>query len=371
MTGNEIIQAIALAHLHGVNPATARLLYNRAGSAAAVFASRKNLGALVENPSAALVGAFAHSDEALARAEEEWTFARNHGIEVLTPSHPHYPVRLSQCDDAPLVLFYKGTASLNVPHVVSVVGTRRCTDYGRQLCQRLTEHLGTLLPDVLIVSGLAYGIDIHAHKGALNAGLKTVGVLAHGLDRIYPPSHRDTAVRMASQGGLLTEFLSGTHTDKWNFVRRNRIVAGLADACIVVESAAKGGGLITASLAQDYNRDVFAFPGRVNDVCSEGCNRLIASNGAQLLTGAEQLLADMRWTPASATASVPKEGNLFAEISVEERLVADSLRGSDGKQINVLVMDTGLPIQRLSTLLLRLEMKGVVRVLPGSVYALS
>lgn len=182
---------------------------------------------------------------------------------------------MRECDDAPLALFYRGNADLNTLHIINIVGTRHATPYGQDICTRFLADLSALYPDTLIVSGLAYGIDIHAHRAALQNHFKTIGVLAHGLDRIYPAEHRKTAVSMLEQGGLLTEFTSGTNPDRQNFVKRNRIVAGMSDATVVIESAAKGGALITAELAESYHRDCFAFPGRCNDEYSIGCNNLI------------------------------------------------------------------------------------------------
>ena len=368
---DEALYAIALSEVKGLSLAAARVLYQAAGSARMVYEERKTLSHLVDNPSSEMCDALSHMDEALSRAEREVLFSREHGIQILTPSHTNYPHRLNHCVDAPLVLYYKGKADLNAVHVVSVVGTRHCTDYGKQMCHRIASDLAASLPDVLVVSGLAYGIDIKAHRAALEVGLDTVGVLAHGLDQIYPALHRNTAIQMINQGGLLTEFMSGINPVKMNFVRRNRIIAGLCDACIVVESAAKGGGLITASIAQSYNKEVFAVPGRVGDIYSEGCNRLIVKNEAFMLQDVAELIKVMNWDADVAKSREPKEGNLFASFSPEEQRIVDVLRGSEGKHINLLVSETGLSVQALSSILFQLEMKGAIRVLPGAVYTLA
>lgn len=363
----EALLAVAFAMLRGVSPLTAGRLCVAAGSLSALYAARHDVRALLPKATPRLQQVLAGWDELLPRAERELAFASAHGISVLPFGAADYPRRLMECPDAPPVLFYRGSAPLNGPHVVAVVGTRRCTDYGRRLCAELTAALGRLVPDALVLSGLAYGIDIHAHRGALAAGLNTVAVLAHGLDRLYPPRHRETALQMLGQGGLISEFTTGTPPDKGNFVRRNRIVAGMADCCVVVESARRGGGLITADLAQSYAREVFACPGRVDDEYSEGCNRLIESNGAQLLLSGEHLARAMGWITEAPPQ--PEEGDLFADASPEERRVLSCLSVGDGKQLNLLVAQTGLSVQRLMVLLFGLESRGLVRRMGGTLYA--
>jgi DNA processing protein len=259
--------------------------------------------------------------------------------------------------------------TLDALHVVSVVGTRHATPYGADLCHSFVRDLKELCPDVLIVSGLAYGIDINAHRAALQYGFPTVGVLAHGLDRIYPAVHRKTAVAMLEHGGLLTEFMSGTNPDRQNFVKRNRIVAGMSDATIVVESADKGGALITAELAESYHRDCFAFPGRTTDVYSKGCNSLIKNNKASLILSVEDFVEAMGWIAHKPKEVVQRE--LFPDLTEEEKKVVDLMQQlSDGIQINTLVVEANIPINRMSALLFELEMKGVVRALAGGVYRL-
>jgi DNA processing protein len=277
---------------------------------------------------------------------------------------------LRECDDAPLALFYRGNADLNALHVINMVGTRHATPYGQDICTRFLADLSVLCPNALIVSGLAYGIDIHAHRAALQNHFKTIGVLAHGLDRIYPAEHRKTAVSMLEQGGLLTEFTSGTNPDRQNFVKRNRIVAGMSDATVVIESAAKGGALITAELAESYHRDCFAFPGRCNDEYSIGCNNLIRKNQAVLITSAEDLVKAMGWENSPKTEKTVQR-ELFPDLSEEEERIVKRLgKMSEGLQINTLVIDTNIPVNRMSALLFELEMKGVIRALAGGVYRL-
>jgi DNA processing protein len=253
-----------------------------------------------------------------------------------------------------------------------VVGTRHATSYGEDLCISFIRDLAEYCPDTLVVSGLAYGIDIHAHRASLQHHLSTVGVLAHGLDRIYPAAHRKTAISMMDNGGLLTEFMSGTNPDRQNFVKRNRIVAGMSDATIVVESAVKGGALITAELSESYHRDCFAFPGRVNDPYSMGCNELIKKNRAALIQSAEDFVNAMGWNIVeknNSKSSVQRE--LFPELSEEEEKIVQILQKyPDGIQINALVVEANIPINRMSSLLFEMEMKGLVRALAGGVYRL-
>lgn len=361
---DELHCLLALTRLPGLGLRGASLLYQQAGSAAALFRYKDRLEQLIPDISPRAVTAFASADEALRRAEAELTFADAHHIRCLTPDSPEWPVRLHHCDDAPLVLFYRGTADLNARHILCVVGTRRCTDYGKALCREFLTELQRAVPRLLVVSGLAYGIDIHAHRAALGCGLPTVGVLAHGLDRLYPAMHRQTACDMLAQGGLLTEFMSGTVPDKGNFVRRNRIVAGMSDACLVVESADKGGALITAGIAQSYGRDVFAVPGRVGDPSSAGCNTLIRKSVAGLVECGMDVAEAMGW----ATAAQPVQRELFPDLSPVEERVVRALGGSDGKSVNQLVVETDLPVQELLSQLFELEMRGIVRSLSGGLY---
>ena len=268
------------------------------------------------------------------------------------------------------MLYYKGSADLNARRVVCVVGTRRCTVYGQDLIRRFMAELRERCPEVLVVSGLAYGVDICAHTEALACAYPTVGVLAHGLDDLYPARHKPTARRMVEQGGLLTEFTTHTNADKMNFVRRNRIVAGMSDACILVESAAHGGGMITAELAREYNREVFAFPGRVGDNYSEGCNNLIRKNGATLITSAKDFAESMGWLDDRRLERAQKEGierQMFPDLSPDQQRIVETLQKTNDLQVNMLSNMTGLSVGKVAAEMFELEMKGVARSLPGSV----
>ena len=354
----EVFYTIALTRMTGFNQAMALQLYQSLGSGKAVYEQRQDLG---------------NWDEALRRAAAEMEFIEKNGIQALTLNDAAYPQRLKECADAPIILYYKGVADLNRQHVINIVGTRHCTTYGQDLVRRFVSDLRRMCPDVLIVSGLAYGIDICAHRQALTEGYETVGVLAHGLDQIYPPRHRDTAVEMVRQGGLLTEYMSQTQALPNNFRQRNRIVAGMSDATILVERAYKGGGLITCRIAQEYGRDVFAFPGAVGAPYSEGCNRMIRNNTAALITSAQDFVEEMRWSERGKMEEVRGkmvEGELFVELTEEEEQVVTVLRKTNDLQLNMIAVQTNIPIGQLTALLFSLEMKGVVRPLAGGVYHL-
>lgn len=370
---NEPLYAMALTRISNFNFATALALYRQLGSACAIYEHRNDIGDMVEGCTPRLINALMDWDEPLKRAHVEMEFAQRHGIRVLTLDSDDYPERLKECTDAPIVLYYKGNADLNAARAVSIVGTRHCTTYGQDLTRRLIDGLHQWCPDTLVVSGLAYGIDVCAHRQALQHGCKTVGVLAHGLDQIYPAAHRDTAREMLTQGGLLTEFMSGTNADKANFVRRNRIVAGMTDATVVVESAAKGGALITAGIARSYCRDVFCFPGAVGAPYSEGCNNLIRDNGAALITSADDMVKAMGWDTDAILAKAKQAGierRLFPDLSPDEQRIVDLLHKSNDLQTNIITARTGLPVNRVTALLFQLEMKGVVRPLAGGMYHL-
>lgn len=367
---------MAITRLLPFNTSQQRTLLNEVGSATAVYENRRDLGHLMEHFSPRAAEVLATMDREVGRCEEELSYARAHNIKVLAlQDDGAYPTRLRQCEDAPLILYQLGPADLNAQHIISVVGTRRCTERGRDLCNRLTADLARLLPDVLVVSGLAYGIDVAAHRAALANGLPTLGVLAHGLDEIYPRLHRQTAIEMLRQGGLLTEYMSHTQIEKVNFVQRNRIVAGLADATIVVESAEHGGSLITAEMANGYNREVFAFPGRTTDTASAGCNRLIRRNAAHLITSAEDLLADLGWegvtqSDGQSLLSFEAESSKPA-ASPEEQAILSALRTAGGDlSLSDLIIKTSLPVARLTSFLLPLEMQGVIKKLAGNKYHL-
>ena len=369
----EPLNILTLAAAMHFYPDEAVQLYRVAGSATAVMDNRRNLRDVLPACPQKVVETLADVSEARRKAEAEIEYASRNGVKTLCLGGDDYPQRLANCPDAPLVLFYKGTAALNRSRVINMVGTRRCTAYGQDCVRSFVRRLAELCPGTLVVSGLAYGIDICAHREALATGLDTVAVLAHGLDNLYPPRHRDTATQMLTQGGLLTEHFTHTNADKLNFLRRNRIVAGMADATIVVESASHGGALVTARIAGSYSRDVFAFPGRVGDECSEGCNNLIRDNKAALVTSADDFVKAMGWTADAEMEHARRQGierTLFPELTAEEQAAADTLAKDNDLQINTLSARTGTPIGRLTAVMFSLEMKGVVKLMAGGVYHL-
>lgn len=366
MTDKRIYQ-IGLTMINGVGDILARQLLQTFGDAEAIFAEkRQNLEKIPGFGS--LTAAAIKRPEVLLQAEKELAFIEKNQIACYFLTDKNYPKRLRECPDAPVLLYYKGNTDLNASRIISIVGTRHATEYGRAMTEELIQTLSASFPDLLIVSGLAYGIDVCAHRNALKYGLPTVGVLAHGLDRIYPPAHRSIAVDMLSHGGLLSDFPSGTEPDKPNFVKRNRIVAGLAEATIVVESAEKGGSLITADLAFSYGHDVYAFPGRVNDPHSKGCNALIRQNKAGLITSASDLVSALCWDVQPAPAPVPVQAELFFEEDDRAGMVTKLLYEKGEMHIDQLAVALNLPVRELSTLLFELEMNGRVKALPGNLY---
>ena len=369
MPSDELFYTLALCRQMAFSQPIALQLYCSMGSAQAVYEHRNDLGDLLPEATPRLRKNLMHWDDALQRAEAEMQFITQKGIRPLTLNDDDYPGRMRNCPDAPILLFYLGSTNLNQRHVINMVGTRHCTSYGQDIVRRFVTDLRQLCPDVLIVSGLAYGIDICAHRAALQQGFDSVGVLAHGLDQIYPSRHRDTAVEMVHHGGLLTEYMSQTQPVANNFRQRNRIVAGISDATILVESAIKGGGLITCRVAQEYGRDVFAFPGAVGQTYSEGCNLMIRNNTAALITSAQDFVDSMGW---QTTDKKPEavERQLFPNLNADEQRVVSLLNQVGDLQLNILSIRTGIPISTLTALLFQLEMKGVVRPLAGGTYHL-
>lgn len=363
---------IALAGFRGMTRRLAEMLVDLTGDVSAFFTlSQRELVQLTGCDG--ILFSEVERGNAMRAAAEEVAFVRKNGITPLFFTDKSYPQRLLECDDAPLMLYYKGSESFLHPRVVSIVGTRHAMPYGKSFVDALVRDLAAALPGTLIVSGLAYGIDVAAHRAALHYGLPTVAVLAHGLNTIYPASHRRTAVEMLSCGGLLTEYTSAQSIHRAFFLARNRIVAGLADAVVVVESGAKGGSLVTASIAADYNRDVFALPGRIGDLSSIGCNELIRRNKAALISSAADLIEAMGWTPAQAVK--PVQASLFDEqdvaLSVDEQNVVQYLGQNGEGQISRMAVEMGYAVSALSALLVELEFKGKVVAFPGGIYRLS
>lgn len=362
---DEAVLLLALLRTPGIGLITANRLCRAAGSAARLWEERANISRLLPQATDRLQQCLTNWDKQLPQAEAEADEARRRHISLLALTETDYPTWLKSLPDAPPVLFYKGTASLNAQPMISIVGTRHISEYGKDLCRHIVEQLAERLPQATIVSGLAYGVDVHAHRAALACGLPTIGVLGHGLNHLYPPSHRDTANRMTEQGGLLTEYPCATPVSRENFVQRNRIVAGLSQACIVVESARRGGALITARLAQDYGREVYACPGRLTDLHSEGCNRLIARHGAAIFTSVDDLMDDMGWAPRQPR---PQQLELFPALTATEEQLRNRLVQTEQCSADELVTATGLKVAEVNAALIQLEMKGLVRLLAGNQY---
>lgn len=345
----------------------ARNLLSYCGSAEEVFSSK--VSSLINIPGIGSVTAKAIRQKAsLERAENELAFIDKYKIQTFFITDPCYPARLKNCSDAPLMLYFKGKANLNSSKVISVVGTRNSTEYGKEICRQLISGLSLHKP--LIVSGLAYGIDSIAHKECLKNSVQTVGVLGHGLDRIYPAVHRSLAEKMLTCGGLLTEFPSTTNPDRENFPKRNRIIAGMSDATVVVEASIKGGALITAELANSYNRDVFAYPGNINEEFSAGCNFLIKTNRANLISRVEDLEYLLGWSEMKSKQRKPQL-SLMLNLSADEQNIVDILAEKDSIAIDELAIRSQMAQSKLAVIILAMEMQGIIICLPGKCYKLA
>lgn len=365
---DELTALLALQRIEGLGIARTRYLYEKFGNAQEIFRNRKDIAKILTGVVPNIADAMGDSS-LFSKVEQEVRFIEENSIRYLIIGDEDYPARLRECSDAPLLLFFKGNANLNSERTVSIVGTRKVSEYGRRLCSRFVEELKELVPDVLIISGLAYGVDIASHQASLDCGLDTVGVVAHGLDMLYPARHREIAKQMTQQGGILTEFPSGTNPLPANFLRRNRIIAGMADAVVVVESAARGGSLATADMAQSYHRDCFAFPGSVGNIYSEGCNNLIRDNKAALITSASDMVQAMRWGVKSVHPSSGSQMVLPMELSPKERMVYEKIATkSEGIHINTLIVECNIAYPEMVAILFELELKGLTKPSPGSIY---
>lgn len=354
---------IALTLVPGIGYVNGKKLVAYCGGAEAVFCEKKEalmqISGMTENIMQGI-----ESKEVMLRAEQEMKFIEKNGIKPLFYLDQEYPKRLQHCHDSPLMLYYKGNADLNAEKVVGVVGTRNITDYGHYMTEKIVEDLSA--NNVLIVSGLAYGVDAASHMAALKYDLATVGVMGNGLHTVYPAENKNLAAKMLEKGGVLTEFMSGEKPDRVNFPQRNRIVAGMVDCLVVVESALKGGAMITAELANSYDREVFAVPGKVGDLYSEGCNHLIRTNKANLVTSAVDILYTMRWD--IDTKVVAKQMRLFRDFSEEEKKIMDVFEDKNIVHLDDIIVNTDLSPSKIASVLLSLEFDGVLTALPGKRY---
>ncbi|TPD72006.1 DNA-processing protein DprA [Flavobacterium microcysteis] len=363
MNPEELFYLLALQKVESVGDITAKKLLAYFGSAKEIFQSKPSKLESIEGVGSILIRNL--KDQSIfKKAEKELDFIQSNAIEVLFYQDEKYPERLKHCIDAPVVLFASGNFNFKNRKIISIVGTRQATPYGAESCRKLISDLTPLNP--IIVSGFAYGVDIIAHQAAMEHNLQTIGVVAHGLNQIYPKAHKKYVSSMQENGGFMTDFWSSSNPDRENFIRRNRIVAGISEATIVIESAEKGGSLITANMANDYNRDVFAFPGRATDKYSQGCNNLIKWQKAQLLTSAADLVYMLNWDLETPKASVQKR--LFVELDSEEQTVYNYLQAKEKELMDVIALECNFPIHKISSLLLNMELKGVVRPLPGKLF---
>lgn len=358
---------IALSLIPKVGHITAKKLVSYVGSFEGVFSEKKSKLLKIPGIGETLANLIVNSN-VVPKAEEELEFIKKNKITPIFYLNKNYPERLKHCEDAPILIYTLGETDLNARKVISIVGTRKATTEGIAFCEKLVSDLKTREHNPIIVSGLAYGIDATAHRAALENELKTVAVLGHGLDIIYPASHKKLANEVTQNGMLITDFPSKSIRDKNNFLKRNRIIAGLSDATIVIESGAKGGSLVTADIANSYNRDVFAVPGRISDEYSRGCNNLIKSNKAAMLTSVEDLEYILGWEAEKKTEAIQRD--LFVELSQEEKVIVEILKGQNAVPIDNICLNCNMPTSMVSPILLNLEFMGVVKALPGKTYQL-
>jgi DNA processing protein len=363
MSGENLFHLMALLRVEGVGDIMAKKLLTHFGSAEAVLNAKTSQLAAIDGVGSILLKNL-KDKSVFEKANQEMDFIQNNNIDVLYFQDEKYPDRLKHCIDGPVLLFSSGNVNLKKRKIISIVGTRQITSYGTEFCRKLIEDLAPL--DPVIVSGFAYGVDIVAHQLAMDHNLQTIGVVAHGLNQIYPKPHKKYVAKMEQNGGFMTEFWSTSNPDKENFVRRNRIVAGMTEATIVIESADRGGSLITANMANDYNRDVFAVPGRVTDKYSQGCNNLIKTQKANVLTTAADLIYILNWDIQKESKTVQKQ--LFVTLDADEQKVYDYLLKKGKEQMDIIALHCDFPIYRISGLLLNMELKGVIRPLPGKLF---
>jgi len=364
MNTTELFHVLALLRVEGVGDIVAKKLINHCGSAAEVFKAKPSQFKAIDGIGDVLQRKL-KDKKAFEKAEQEMRYLESEQVSILYYQNEAYPDRLKHCIDGPVLLFGTGNFEFQHRKLISIVGTRQVTSYGTAFTRNLVEELALFNP--IIVSGFAYGVDIVAHQAAMDHDLQTIGVLAHGLNQIYPKVHKKYVAKMEQNGGFLTEFWSTSNPDKENFVRRNRIVAGMSEATIVIESAEKGGSIITATIANDYNRDVFAVPGRTTDKYSQGCNDLIKTQRAHLLTSAADLVYALNWE-LETVAAKPIQRQLFVSLDSEEQQVYDYLLKNGKQLLDIIALDCGFPIFKISSVLLNMELKGVIRPLPGKLF---
>jgi DNA processing protein len=367
---NNLLHTLALLKTEGIGDTLAKKLIHHFGSSENIFLAKKTELLAVEGIGEILIKNLQNKQNFLL-AEAELKFIEKEKISTTLYTDAAYPEYLKHCNDGPVVLFQSGNINLDNQKLISIVGTRQITTAGTQFTKKLIEDLAPLNP--IIVSGFAYGVDIIAHQTAIDCGLQTIGVLAHGLNQIYPKNHKKFVTKVEENGGFLTEFWSTSNPDRENFLKRNRIVAGMCQATVVVESAEKGGSLNTAQLANSYNREVFAVPGRTTDKYSQGCNNLIKTQRAHLLTNAADVVYMLNWdlgqdASKSRKAEKPIQKQLFVNLNAEEQMIFDYLEKTGKEMMDIIAHDCNLPIFKISTHLLNMELQGVIRPLPGKFF---
>ena len=365
MSETTLKHKIALSLIPGIGDINARKLVAHIGSVEGVFS--ESYRTLIKIPGIGInLARYVCDRSYLEIAEKEAEYVTKNNIKTYFYLDNDYPYRLRQCDDSPVTFYFTGNCDLNASKILSVVGTRNATPRGKEICEKIIGGLAAGYPDLIIVSGLAYGIDIASHKAALNNNLQTIGVLAHGFKTTYPSVHRSIAIEITKKGGLVTDFLSDALPERNNFLKRNRIIAGLSDATLVVESGIKGGALITADIAGSYNRDVFSVPGRPGDPWSAGCNSLIKNNKAALVENYGDLEYFLNWKPIGA--KIPVQRTLFNELGESEKLIYENLSLNGEMNIDHLCRTVNIPVYKLSALLLQMEFNGIIKCYPGNLY---
>jgi len=364
LINEELLHVLALINTDGVGDVMAKKLIANFGSATNIFSAKKQQLLNVQGIGNSIISALSDKTTFI-KAEKEIEFIKTNNIQYSYFKDDDYPTYLKHCFDAPLLFFKKGKVNLKNQKVISIVGTRQMTNYGKSVLEELFKGIKEYNP--VIVSGMAYGVDIYAHKLAIKHNLQTIAVLAHGLDRIYPAVHKKYTSQLTENGGLISDFWSNTNPDRENFVKRNRIVAGLSQATIVIESAEKGGSLITADIANSYNRDVFAIPGRITDAYSRGCNQLIKTNRAAVLTSAKDLAYILNWEKDNPLKKMVQK-QLFVELSEQEQEIYNYLLKEGKQQMDMIGLHCNLPTFKAAALLLNLELKGLILPLPGKIF---
>lgn len=363
MKDSELLHLLALTKVEGIGDILAKKLIQHCGNVENVFKTKASKLTSIDGIGQNLLRNL-KDKSVFEKAQAEFQYIKSNDINVCFYLDDNYPERLKHCIDGPVLLFYTGNINWNTRKIISIVGTRQITSYGMEFCKKLIADLAPLNP--IIISGFAYGVDIVAHQAAMDNNLQTIGILAHGMNQIYPKMHKRYIAKMEQNGGFMTEFWTTSNPEKENFVKRNRIVAGIAEATIVIESAEKGGSLITANMANDYNRDVFAVPGRISDKLSQGCNNLIKTQRAHLLTSAADVLYILNWELENKSKPIQKQ--LFISLDEDEQKVYDYLQQNGKQLLDVIAIKCDFPIFKISSVLLNMELKGVIRPLPGKLF---